>query len=69
VSTDLLKSRKNKPRRNHDQNDSIMSRLVLVPFVLAYAIALGQNWGVYAAAVMLAAIVKWRGPIWSRVEK
>lgn len=46
-----------------------ISRLFLIPFVLAYAIVLGQNWSMYAAALMLAAIVTWRGPIWSRVQK
>ena len=33
-------------------------QLLLLPFVLLYVLIVGQNWAVYAAAIMIAAIIK-----------
>jgi hypothetical protein len=45
-----------------------ISRLYLIPFIILYAVVLGQNWSMYTAALMMAAVITWRGPIWSRLE-
>jgi hypothetical protein len=33
-------------------------QLLLLPFIVLYVLVIGQNWAIYAAAVMIAAIVK-----------